>query len=396
MKAEHAISIGDLRKLAKRRLPRILFEAIESGTEDELCIVRNEDSFRQHVFLPRGLVDVSKRDLGTSLLGTRYPLPFGIAPTGIAGVFRRDAELALAQVAAEADVPFVISGASMAAIEDAARFAPHSTWYQVYPARNPSITEDQIKRASDAGCAGLVLTVDNPVLPKRERDMRNGMGMPFRPPFHLLLEALTHPSWLIEYLSGGGLPIMKSWAPYAPPGASAQDVAAFFRQQSPTPITWRDLERFRRAWPRSLVVKGIMHPGDAARCVDMGADAIVVSNHGGKALDRAPNPLEVLPAIKAAIGNRVPIVIDSGVRRGSDIVVARCLGADFVLIGRATLYGVVAGGITGARRALQILRDEIDLTLALIGCPAFTQANDQFLLGTDRAPSIPRQQEAAE
>jgi (S)-mandelate dehydrogenase len=139
-----------------------------------------------------------------------------------------------------------------------------------------------------------------------------------------------------------------------------------------------------------------MHPGDAVRCVDLGADAIVISNHGGKALDRAPNPLEVLPAVKAAIGNRVAIVVDSGVRRGSDIVVARCLGADFVLVGRATLYGVVAGGISGARRALQILRDEIDLTLALIGCPVFAQANDQFLLDTDRVPLRPRQQEAAE
>jgi L-lactate dehydrogenase (cytochrome)/(S)-mandelate dehydrogenase len=301
----------------------------------------------------------------------------------------------LARAAAEAGVPFVISGASMAPIEEVARISPESTWYQVYPAREASITEDQINRAEGAGCAALVLTVDNPVLPKRERDMRNGMGMPFRLPLHLRLEALLHPAWIIEYLRGGGLPVMKSWAPYAGDGASAQEVAAFFRRQSPTPITWRDLERYRRRWPRSLVVKGIVHPDDAVRCAEMGVDAVVVSNHGGKALDRVPAPLDALPAVVEAVGNRIPVILDSGVRRGSDVVVARCLGAHFALVGRAALYGVVAGGAAGAGRAISILRDEIELTLALIGCPEFSQADARFLMGGDHF-SRPGQREAAE
>ena len=395
MKVGNSLSISDLRRLAKRRLPRVLFEAIESGVEDELCIVRNEQAFLSYRFLPRALVDIERRSQKVSLLGMEFSSPFGIAPTGIAGIFRNNAELILAEGAAEANIPFVISGASMATIEDVARLAPRSTWYQVYPARDRSITEDQIKRALDAGCSALVLTVDNPVLPKRERDMRNGMGMPFRPPLSLLLEALTHPSWLFEHVMRGGLPVMRSWAPYVEAGASAQSVAAFFRQQSPTAITWRDLERFRQIWPRSLVVKGVMHPDDALRCVRMGVDAIVVSNHGGKALDRAPSPLEMLPSVRASVGKSFPVLLDSGIRRGSDIVVARCLGADLVLVGRATLYGVVAGGLEGVRLALRILKEEVDLTLALIGCPDFTEADGRYLVGGNRV-GLHLDREAAE
>jgi (S)-mandelate dehydrogenase len=379
----HALSISDLRRLARRRLPKVLFEVIESGVEDEWCTRRNEQAFQPFRFLPRYLVDVTVCDRKVSLLGCEFSSPFGIAPTGIAGVFRHDAELLLAQAAAEATIPFIASGASMASIEDAARLAPHSTWYQVYPARDHRITEDQVRRAADVGCAALVLTVDNPVLPKRERDMRNGAGLPFRPPFRLMLEALAHPAWLYEYFRHGGLPVMRSWAPYARPGASAQEVAGFFRSQSPTGITWRDLDRFRRIWPRALVVKGIMHPDDAVKCARAGVDAIILSNHGGKSLDRAPAPLEMLPSVRAATGKDFPVMLDSGIRRGSDIVVARCLGADFVFVGRATLYGVAAGGLEGARRAIDILAQEIDLTLALIGCPAFAEADARFLVGAD-------------
>ena len=400
MKLEQALSIADLREMARRRLPRILFDAIESGVEDERGLERNESAFHRHQLLPRSLVDITERDQGVRLLGSGFSSPFGISPTGIAGVFCHDAECLLAEAAAEANIPFVISGASMASIESAARFAPHSTWYQPYPARDPAITNDQVRRALDAGCGALVLTVDTPALPKRERDMRNGMGLPFRPPLRLLLEALTHPAWIYEYVRRGGLPVMQSWAPYAEPGASAQAVAGFFRQQSPTPQTWRDLERFRHTWPRRLIIKGILHPEDAFRAAEMGVDGIVVSNHGGKALDRAPAPLDALPAVKAVIGNRIPVMLDSGVRRGSDIVVARCLGAEFVFVGRATLYGAVAGKGAGVRRAIDILRKEIDLTLALIGCPDFNELGPQFLMDAyrpdpgARAPVVKR--EAAE
>ncbi|MFY9694272.1 MAG: alpha-hydroxy acid oxidase [Xanthobacteraceae bacterium] len=381
MKIGDALSIGDIERLAKRRLPRAVYEGIASGVEDERGLVRNEEEFRRYRLLPRHLVDVSRRDQSTSLFGRIYSSPFGISPTGVAGIFRRDAELMLAQAASDANVPFVMSGASMVSIERVARINPANTWFQLYAARDSKISDDFLRRARDAGFGTLMLTVDNPVLPKRERDMRNGFRLPPKlAPLDLLEAALLHLPWVIDYLSKGGMPVMETWAPYAAPGADAAEVARFFRTQSPSVQTWRDLDGFRRAWPGKLVVKGIMRPSDAVRCAEQGVDGIVISNHGGKAFDRAPASIEVLPAIKAAVGDRLTVMLDSGIRRGSDIIVARCLGADFVFVGRATLYGVAAAGLAGATRALDILRDEIDINLGLVGCPRFADLGADFLM----------------
>ncbi|MGB7018324.1 MAG: alpha-hydroxy acid oxidase [Xanthobacteraceae bacterium] len=380
MKIGDALSIGDIERLAKRRLPRAVYEGIASGVEDERGLVRNEEEFRRYRLLPRHLVDVSRRDQSTSLFGRIYSSPFGISPTGVAGIVRRDAELMLAQAASDANVPFVMSGASMVSIERVARINPANTWFQLYAARDSKISDDFLRRARDAGFGTLMLTVDNPVLPKRERDMRNGFRLPPKLAPLDLLEALLHLPWVIDYLSKGGMPVMETWAPYAAPGADAAEVARFFRTQSPSVQTWRDLDGFRRAWPGKLVVKGIMRPSDAVRCAEQGVDGIVISNHGGKAFDRAPASIEVLPAIKAAVGDRLTVMLDSGIRRGSDIIVARCLGADFVFVGRATLYGVAAAGLAGATRALDILRDEIDINLGLVGCPRFADLGADFLM----------------
>lgn len=380
MKLSDALSIGDIERLAKRRLPRVVYEGIASGVEDEYGVARNEAEFARHRLLPRHFVDVSTRDQSVTLFGRRYCSPFGISPTGVAGIFRRDAELMLAEAASKAKVPFVMSGASMVSIERIARVDPANTWFQIYAARDAKITDDLLRRARDAGFGALMLTVDNPVLPKRERDMRNGFRLPPKLAPVDLLEAFTHPRWVIDYLRHGGMPVMETWAPYAAPGADAAEVAQFFRTQSPSVQTWRDLDGFRRVWRGKLVVKGIMRASDAVRCAEHGVDGIVVSNHGGKALDRAPASIEVLPAIKAAVGDRLAVMLDSGVCRGSDIIVARCLGADFVFIGRATLYGVAAAGLAGASRALDILREEIDITLGLIGCPRFDALSPDFIM----------------
>jgi isopentenyl diphosphate isomerase/L-lactate dehydrogenase-like FMN-dependent dehydrogenase len=375
-----ALSISDIERLAKRRLPRVVYEGIASGVEDERGLIRNEAEFHRYRLLPRAFADVAKRDQSASLFGRTYASPFGISPTGIAGIFRRDAELMLAQAASDAGVPFVMSGASMVSIERVARVDPANTWFQLYAARDAKISDDFLRRARDAGFGTLILTVDNPVSPKRERDMRNGFRLPPKLAPLDLLEALLHLPWVIDYLRHGGMPVMETWAAYAAPGASAAEVARFFRTQSPSVQTWRDLDGFRRAWPGKLVVKGIMRPSDAVRCAEHGVDGIVISNHGGKALDRAPASIEILPHIKAAVGGRLAVMLDSGVRRGSDIIVARCLGADFVFIGRATLYGVAAAGLAGARRALAILREEIDINLGLIGCPRFEDLGPDFIL----------------
>jgi (S)-mandelate dehydrogenase len=387
VRLDGALSIGDIERLAKRRLPRVVYEGIASGVEDERGLVRNEAEFHRYRFQPRAFADVTKRDQSASLFGRTYAGPFGISPTGIAGIFRRDAELMLARAASEARVPFVMSGASMVSIERMARVDPANTWFQLYAARDPKISDDFLQRARDAGFGTLVLTVDNPVPPKRERDARNGFRLPPKlAPLDMIEAGLLHLPWVIDYLRRGGMPVMETWAPYASPGAGAAEVARFFRTQSPSIQTWRDLDGFRRAWPGKLVVKGIMRPADAVRCAEHGVDGIVISNHGGKALDRAPASIEILPSIKSAVGDRLAVMLDSGVRRGSDIVVARCLGADFVFVGRATLYGVAAAGLAGASRVLAILREEIDTTLGLIGCPRFDELGPDFILDGSGEP----------
>ncbi|WP_221931046.1 alpha-hydroxy acid oxidase [Telmatospirillum sp. J64-1] len=367
--------------MAKRRLPRILFELIESGVEDEHGLSRNEEAFRQYRFLPRYLGDISDRDQTATLFGRTYASPFGIAPTGFAALLRNRADFMLAEAARAADIPFIISGASAAPIKELAPVAPDHIWYHIYPAKDKAITTDILRRVKDAGLSKLVLTVDNPVYPNRERDTRNGFTLPLRLKLPILLEALTHPGWIAHYLRHGGMPFLDTWARYAGEGKSAAEVAAFFRSQSPSLQTWKDIEEIRRDWQGTFILKGIQHPEDALRAADLGIDGIIVSNHGGKSFDPLPSPLETLPMIKAALGDRIPIMMDSGIRRGYEALIARCLGADFVFVGRATLYGVVVAGREGADRAIEILRKEIDQSLALIGCNRFADLNGNYLLG---------------
>lgn len=379
MKIEDAVNLEDLRRLARRRLPRIAFDFIEGGVEDERCLEANQASFARQRLLPRYLVDVSGCDQAAALFGHSYASPFGIAPTGLAALFRPGADLMLAEAATAANIPFIMSGASTASIEAAARVAPAHTWYQLYAARDKAISEDLIRRARDAGLSALVLTVDVPVSSKRERNLRNGFELPLRLKWSKSLEALTHPLWIARYLRHG-MPRFENWAPYAEPGADAKAIAALVARQIPCSVTWRDLETFRRLWPRHLVVKGILHPDDAVRAAEIGVDGIVVSNHGGRQLDQAPAPLEVLPAICAAAGDKLTVMLDSGVRRGADILTALCLGARFVFVGRATLYGAAAGGLPGVRKAIGILRREIDLVMGQIGCPRLEALGPGFLL----------------
>ena len=380
MRTDKAVNIDDLRRMAKRHLPRICFDFIEGGLEDEHGIERNETAFRRHRLVPRYLVDVSQRDQSVTLFGQKFSLAVGIAPTGLAGLFRRGADLMLAEAARDANIPFIMSGASTASIEAAAQVAPRHAWYQLYGARDMKVSEDMIRRVRDAGLSTLVHTIDVPIGSKRERNIRNGFIRPYKLKPTIVLEALRHPAWIADYLRHGGMPMLENWRPYAPPGASANEVADFLGSQTPSTQTWRELEAYRRLWPRKLVVKGILHIDDARRAAEMGVDGIMVSNHGGRQLDRAPAPLDVLLQITQAVGNRVTVMFDSGIRRGSDVVIARCLGARFVFTGRATLYGCAAGGPAGAKRAIDILKDEIDRVLAQIGCPSFDQLGPDWLL----------------
>jgi (S)-mandelate dehydrogenase len=380
MNVQQAVNLDDLRLLAKRRLPKIAFDFIEGGVDDELCLKRNREAFARHTLVPRYLNDVSTRDQSATLMGRRYAHPFGISPMGILGLFRPNADLMLAQAAADANIPYLMSSASNASIETAARIAPQHTWFQIYGTSNPAINEDLVRRARDLGLSTLVVTVDVPVNSNRERNRRNGFSRPLKMTPSIILEALGHPAWLLGFLKSGGIPVMENWAPYAPKGASAGEVADLYGTLTPAPmVTWSTLERIRSLWNGNLVVKGILHPEDAVRAVQIGVQSIIVSNHGGRQLDNLPSPLDVLPEIRTAVGHGVELILDSGVRRGSDVVIAMCLGARFVLFGRPPLYGAAAGGLAGAKRAIEIMRREIDIAMAQIGCSDLAQLGPHYL-----------------
>src|SRR5246500_3069287 len=394
MNLDRAINIEDLHRMAKRKLPRIIFDYIEGGVEDERGLARNEAAFHKHRLLPRYLVDVSKRDQSASVFGRTYASPFGISPTGGVGLYRREGEVMLAEAAAAANIPYIMSGGSNASMEEAARAAPNNVWFQLYAAKDANVTDALIGRARDNGAGALVLTVDVPVHPKRERNYRSGFSrvrsggvleaLKLKP--SIILEAMTHPAWVIEYVRLGGAPTRGNWAPHAGNGASTAEVIKFGRGQTPASAqTWRDLERYWCLFSRVLVVKGILNPADAVRAAEIGVDGIIVSNHGGRQLDQAPASLEALPAIKAAVGDRVTVMLDSGVRRGADILIALCLGAQFVFFGRPTLYGAGGGGGPGVNKVVDIFHNEIDLVMGQIGCPSLDQLGPDFLWREDWA-----------
>ncbi|MFN0088683.1 MAG: alpha-hydroxy acid oxidase [Acidimicrobiales bacterium] len=369
MRVEAAINIADLQAKALRRLPWIVADWLEGGSEDELAVARNVAQFRRYRLVPRYLVDISGADTATELFGRRYACPFGIAPTGYPGIFRPGGDVMLARAAAMAGVPFIMSGAATATVEAVAAAAPEHAWYQLYAARDLGISRDMIARAAAAGVSALVVTVDVPSEPKRERDRRNGFDMP--PPRNLgiAIDGAFHPGWSLAYLAAGGLPRMGNWAPYAPTGSDAMAVARFATEQFHPVLTWRELEEFRALWPRTLILKGTMAAADAKKAAAMGVDGLIVSNHGGRQGDRLPGSLEVLGDVIAAAPG-LTVMLDGGIRRGADVVTALALGARFVFVGRATLYGLAAGGEAGVARALAILKEEMLVTQRQIGRPA--------------------------
>jgi L-lactate dehydrogenase (cytochrome)/(S)-mandelate dehydrogenase len=384
MNIQSAVNLEDLRVLARRKLPRIAFDFIDGGADDELCLKRNRQAFERYRLLPRYLRDVSRRDQSVVLFGRTYASPVGISPTGLAGLFRPDADLMLAAAAREANVPFLLSSAANAALEDAAAVAPEHVWFQMYCTTDEAINADLVRRAAAAGVQVLVISVDVPVNSNRERNRRNGFSRPFRMTPAVVLEALGHPAWVLRYIRTGGIPMMRNWKPYAPEGASAGAVADLYGTLTPAPmVSWETLRHIRDAWPGALVVKGMLHPDDAREAVRLGVNGLVVSNHGGRQLDAAPSPLEILPAIRDAVGDKMELLLDSGVRRGSDVVIARCLGARAVTFGRPTLFGVAAGGQAGATHALNIIKKEVDMVMAQIGCQEFEALDQSYLWSPD-------------
>ena len=380
---DRAVSIEDLRRLALRRLPHFVSGYLEGGAGDGGGIRRNVDAFRKYQFIPRGLADVTPVDTGVELFGRKYASLFGISAVGIAGIYRRHADELLAQAARDANIPFILSGASHATIETIGRIAPDHAWYQLYGAHTPQVTEAMLTRARDAGVKVLVYTVDYPLAPRSEVSARTGVSMATGPTLRtfpsLFLDALRHPSWTAEYLRGGGLPKLESWTAYAPAGSNASQVAAYYVKHWNNAQTWRDLDKIRSLWKDKLVIKGLVHAGDASRALEAGADAVTISNHGGNKLDCMQGALDSLAQVRASVGRDARLFFDGGIRRGSDLVVAKALGANFCFTGRATIYGVTAGGLRGARRAIEILQSDLAYTMAMIGCRTVPDITHDYL-----------------
>lgn len=367
-RAAAAISIAELRALARRRLPRFAFDYIDGGAEDEIALADNTAAFAALRLIPRAGVDVARRDLSAELFGRRWAMPFGIAPTGLSDVAGHGTDLAIARAAAEVGVPYILSTVATTDIETMARALDGVFWFQLYMPGRREIGHDLVRRARDAGAGALFVTLDVAAPGKRERDLRNAFALPFRLTPRVLVDILRRPAWALD-MARHGPPRFASLARYAPPGSTAHTLAAFMASQITADLTWEEVARLRDLFPRPIVAKGVSSPQDVERAARLGLDGVVLSNHGGRQLGLAEAPILLLPeAVRAAAG-RLAVMLDGGIRRGAHIAAAVALGARFVFAGRPTLYGAAAGGLAGARRALAILRDELDRTLALLGAP---------------------------
>ena len=361
-----AINIEDLRSLARRRLPRAIFDFFDGGAEDEVTLRGNREAFERVRLLPKVLVDVSAVDLRTKILGETASLPLAIAPTGGISAGRAGAELALARAAKAAGVPFTLATPAAFTIERVAEEVGGRLWFQLYAVRDREFREKLVLRAKNSGYEALLVTVDLPMSGKRERDPRNGFVTPYKPNWRNSHDVLFKPAWLLEILRHG-LPGMANFDGYRFSTPAGTDIATAVGREMDAGLDWEALKRLRGLWPRKLLLKGVERPDDAERAVALGCDGVVVSNHGGRQLDGAAATLDALPGIVSAIGNKSTVLLDGGVRRGVDILKARALGAQAVLTGRATLFGVIAGGEPGARRALEILSSELERAMKLCG-----------------------------
>ena len=380
-KATKALNIAELRKLARRRLPRGIFDYIDRGAEDETGLAGLRQVFDAISFNPKVLADVSARSLETMLLGHRQPMPLAIAPTAAAGLVSPEGEVALARAAAAAGIPFCIATGSITAMERIVAESTGPLWFQLYMWRDKALSYALIDRAARAGIGTLVLTVDTVAPPNREYNARNGFEIPIRASLRGGLDMVLHPRWvwrvLLRAMLREGIPTYRHY----PDGFRARITrkATWEQVRLNDAITWQDLDELRRRWSGRLILKGVLRADDALRAAQARVDAIVVSSHGARNLDAAVAPAEALPAIAEALAGRIEIIADSGIRRGSDIVKLLALGADAVLIGRAALYGTAAGGEAGASHALDLLRREMDATLAFLGCQHLSELDRGFV-----------------
>ena len=378
MKLTQALTIRDLRLIAQDKLPRSVFGFIDGGAHDERTLRDNEADFAAMRFAPRVLVDVSQRTQAVKVLGQKLRSPMILGPTGMAGLLWPHGDLAMARATAAAGIAYCQSTTSNYSIEQIASEGRSDHWFQLYVQKDRGITASLIERARLAKCPVLVLTVDLPLQGPRERDVRNGFTIPPRIGLDNVFDYASKLGWLWRMANGPRITFGNlDSATDAKPKLTT--LTARIAAQFDASVSWKDLDWLRAQWPGKLAVKGILHPEDARLAVAHGVDAVIVSNHGGRQLDGAPSAVSALPAIAEAIDGKVEIIMDGGVRRGSDIVKAMALGANACIVGRAGLYGLAAGGQAGVAQAVSILQQEIDITQALLGVPDLSQVSQRVI-----------------
>ncbi|MFV8570169.1 L-lactate dehydrogenase [Marinobacter sp. SBS5] len=363
-------SVSDYRLLAKRKLPRMLFDYLDGGAFSEHTLAENRRAFNQWSFRQRVMADVSQVDTATSLLGAPASLPLVMAPMGLSGMLAKRGEAQAAKAGANAGIPFCLSTVGICSVEEVAREAPNADlWFQLYVLKDRGFSENLLARAWQAGFKTLVFTVDLARLGLRYRDVRNGMNGNLSLPAKVrkALDLVSHPGWLANVAIGGKPLTFGNLASVVPSGRKPEDFKAWVESQFDPSVTWTDLDWIRQHWPGKLVIKGIMEGADALSAVEVGADAVVVSNHGGRQLDGAPASLSVLPAISDAVAGQCQVFVDGGVQSGQDLVRALCLGADGCLMGRPWGYALAAGGQAAVENLLDNIRLETELTLSLMG-----------------------------
>jgi len=365
-----AANVDDLRTIAKRRLPRGVFDYVDGGAEDEVTMRRNRAAFERAEFRPRVLRDVGVVDPSTTVLGRSIPLPLILAPTGFTRISDAQGELAVARAAARAGLPYTLSTLATRSIEEVAQCASGRQWFQVYVWRDRALVRDMLDRAAACKYEAIMLTVDTAVLGRRERDVRRGFTLPPKIGLGTLIDGAVHPGWTLQFVRSDPITfanVVGSGGDVGD-GSEAVNLSAYINSQFDPSLSWRDLEWFRSAWDGPIIIKGIQTVEDAIIAADAGVDAIALSNHGGRQLEGAPAPIELVAPVADAVGGRVEIICDGGIRRGGDVVKAVALGATACMIGRAYLYGLGAAGERGVDHVIGLLDEGIRRTMALSGC----------------------------
>src|SRR5512136_287369 len=372
--------IEDLRVLARRKVPRAFFDYADSGSYSEETLRANRADLENIKLRQRVMIDVSERSLTTTIIGQKVSAPFALAPIGLCGMQHGNGEILSANAANAAGIPFILSTMSICSIEQVAEATGRPFWFQLYVIRDRGFSKDILARAANAGCSALVLTVDLQVLGQRHRDIKNGMTVPPEIRLNNVIDIVSKPAWAFSILRGKSK-TFGNLAGHVKGMEGVTSLAQWTNSQFDPALNWKDVEWIKKTWPGKLIIKGILDVEDAKTTVKLGADAIVVSNHGGRQLDGAPSSISALPAVAQAVGSDTEVLFDGGIRTGADMMRALALGARACLIGRAYIYGLGAGGRAGVSKAIDILKNELSVTMALTGCNSIKEIGPHVLVG---------------